>query len=601
MVNLKKRSQVRKEDTWNMTDIYATDDSWRADFNKTTIEVRKAFQWKGTLHQGPSRLKAALDWYYSIRQSVEKLVVYAKQKSDEDTTNNHYQNLSMRARSLSVEVSSNTAFLEPEILSLGESKLRKMLKESSELQLYKRIIEEMIRQNTHTLTLKEEVLLAEVEEISTSPANAFYMFNNADIKFRPVWNVKGEQLAVTHGSYGVLLEDKDRQVRKDAFASVYSSYGQFKNLLASIFSANIKQAIFYAKARNYTSTREYYLDSGNIPESVYDNLIDTIHKNIHLMHRYVSLRKKMLNLDELHMYDIYVPLVPESTKRYSFEEAKQLVKEGLQPLGKDYVSYLQEGFDNRWIDVYENIGKKSGAYSWGCYEVHPYVLLNYNETLDNVFTLAHEMGHAMHSYYSNSTQPYIYSGYRIFVAEVASTCNEALLIQYMLNKTTDKKEKMLLFNHFLESFKGTVYRQTMFAEFERDCHRKAEKGESLTAETLCGSYYDLNKFYFGEDMVSDPEIALEWSRIPHFYTPFYVYQYATGFSAAVALSEKILTEGEVAVENYKRFLKAGGAMDPIDELKMAGVDMTSPEPIQKALNLFDKLLTEMETLYEEIK
>lgn len=596
MKEILKRSQVREEDTWNMADIYATDEAWKEDFEKARKEMEHASEWKGTLGTSAAQLKAALDWNYRVTQRVGKLMVYARQKFDQDTSDSRYQDLSMKAKSLTVEAKSSLAFVEPEILEIGEEKLRGMLEESEELQFYRRAIEEMLRRNAHTLSQKEEALLASAGDIADAPANAYQMFNNADIRFQSVRSAEGEELAVTHGTFVPLQENPDRQVRKAAFESLYGSYGQFKNLLASIFYANIKQDIFYARARKYSSTRAYHLDGSNIPESVYDNLIDTIHKNIHLMHRYVALRKKMLGVEELHMYDVYVPLLQDYTREYSFEEAKAIVKEGLKPLGAEYLSHLQEGFDNRWIDVYENEGKRSGAYSWGCYESHPYVLLNYKGNLDNVFTLAHEMGHALHSYYSNSTQPYVYSGYRIFVAEVASTCNEALLIRDMLSKSTDKTERKALINHFLESFKGTVYRQTMFAEFEKICHQKAEQGEVLTAAAINQIYYSLNQFYFGKEMVSDEAIALEWARIPHFYTPFYVYQYATGFSAAIALSSKILEEGEPAVEAYKSFLKTGGSMDPIDELKIAGVDMTSPEPVQKALDLFDQLLTEMEEL-----
>ena len=392
------------------------------------------------------------------------------------------------------------------------------------------------------------------------------------------------------------MSGTDRELRKKAFKGVYNTYGSMKNTIAATFNANVEQACFFADVRNYSSTRAMYLDSANVPESVYDNLIETVHEHMDLMYRYVDLRKKALKVDELHMYDIYAPIVDVPDKKYSFDEAKKMVKEGLAPMGKEYLEKLQEGFDNRWIDIYENEGKRSGAYSWGAYGTHPYVLLNYHGTLDHVFTLAHEMGHALHSYYSDKNQPYINAGYKIFVAEVASTCNESLLIHYLLGKTEDKKTRAYLINHFLEQFKGTLYRQTMFAEFEKITHAMAEKGETLTSDVLCKIYYDLNKLYFGENIVLDEEIALEWARIPHFYNPFYVYQYATGISAAIALSRKIMKEKEKGVEDYMKFLTGGNSKDPIDLLKLAGVDMNSKEPIEQALKLFEELLDEMEKL-----
>lgn len=424
------------------------------------------------------------------------------------------------------------------------------------------------------------------------------MFNNADIRFPAVVDTQGREQELTHGNYVKFLESDSVTVRKSAFEAMYHTYQAFRNTLAATFYANVKQANFYAAVRGYASSRAMELDGGNIPETVYDNLIAVVHERMPLMHRYVRLRKKALGLTEIHMYDLYTPMVKNVDIQVPFEEAKQIVKAGLAPMGEAYLSVLQQGFDNRWIDVYENQGKRSGAYSWGAYGTHPYVLLNYQENLDNIFTLAHEMGHALHSYYSDSTQPYPYAGYRIFVAEVASTCNEALLIHYMLKQAKDKKEKAYLLNHFLEQFKGTLYRQTMFAEFERDMHKLAAEGEALTADLLCEKYYALNRLYFGEDIVIDEEIAMEWARIPHFYTPFYVYQYATGFSAAIALSQGILERGESAVHDYMKFLTGGSSADPIELLKLAGVDMSTPAPIQQALDVFEDLLNQMEALSE---
>ena len=426
------------------------------------------------------------------------------------------------------------------------------------------------------------------------------MYNGADIDFPSVTDSDGEQIKITHGNFVPILGGTDRELRRRAFIALYDTYGKMKNTIAATFNANVEQACFYADVRNYLSTLEMYLDGSNIPVSVYDNLIEVVHEKMDLMHRYVKLRKKILGVDELHMYDVYAPIAKPPKEKISFEKAKEMVLEGLAPMGEAYLSKLKEGFANRWIDVYENEGKRSGAYSWGAYGVHPYVLLNYQGTLDDVFTLAHEMGHALHSYYSDANQPYIQAGYRIFVAEVASTCNESLLIHDLLKKTEDKETKAYLINHFLEQFKGTLYRQTMFAEFEKITHGMVEKGETLTSDVLCKIYYDLNKQYFGPEMVSDEEIALEWARIPHFYNPFYVYQYATGISAAIALSRKIMKEGEKGVEDYMKFLTGGGSKDPIELLKLAGVDMNEKKPIEEALELFRELLDQMEALTAEV-
>lgn len=436
--------------------------------------------------------------------------------------------------------------------------------------------------------------------MSSAPRELYQMFNTADLRFPEAVDSAGNAHTLTGSSFVQLEMSSDRTLRKSAYEGLYGTYETFQNTMAGLFAANIKQASFFARSRKFASTRAYYLHDSNVPERVYDNLIETIHNNMDVMHRYVRLRKKMLGVDALHMYDVYVPLLAECDKKYSFDEARQMVKEGLEPLGTEYAALLDRAFTERWIDRYENEGKRGGAYSWGSYDTTPYVLMNYDQTLDSVFTLAHELGHSMHSYYSCTSQPYAYAEYKIFVAEVASTCNEALLIRHLLKRCTDLQERAHLINHFLESFKGTVYRQTMFAEFEMICHKKVEAGEPLTAKELRALYKELNTRYFGADMVTDDAISMEWARIPHFYTPFYVYQYATGFSAAIALSERILTEGEAALADYKAFLKTGSSMDPIEELRIAGVDMEQPEPIQKALDLFAELVTEMEQICEQL-
>lgn len=444
------------------------------------------------------------------------------------------------------------------------------------------------------LDAQAEALMSRIGELGGAPANIYSMFNNADIRFPEVEDAAGEKHPLTHGLYISYMESKDRTLRKNAFHALHTAYSQFQNTLASIYYANAKQADFFAKERNYSNAMEAALDASSIPVKVYHNLIETMHKALPQMHRYVRLRKKLLNVPELHMYDVYTPMVERPEKEYIFEEAKEIVKRGLAPLGEDYQALLQEGFDNRWIDVYENEGKRTGAYSWGAYGTHPYVLLNYNNTLNNVFTLAHEMGHALHSWHSDHAQNYLNAGYRIFVAEVASTCNEALLIHDLMDRTQDETEKKYLINYFLEQFKSTMFRQTMFAEFEMITHSIVERGGMLTAEQICSIYKELNEKYFGEDMISDPEIAYEWARIPHFYTPFYVYQYATGFAAAIAISSKILSGEPGIVEKYKQFLSGGCSQDPIDLLKICGVDMSAPEPVEEALQVFAQYLDQME-------
>ena len=587
METVKKRSELEKKDTWDLESMYATDALWEEDCGKVEqmLEEFQAFQ--GTLGTSPAHLKEALDRYYQMACILDNVYVYAQQRRDQDTADTYYQQMAMRSEDLMVKVESGSSFMNPEILSLTQEWVDRAMEEEEGLKFYERVLHEIFRMNAHTRSGEVEALLADAADLGNAPSNIFRMLENADMKYPKVKDEEGKEVDLTDSSLVPLLESKDRAVRKEAFETYYKVRDQYKNTFASIFSSNIKQAVFFAKARNYKTSRASFLDQGNIPESVYDNLIETVHKNLDSMYRYVRLRKKMLGVEELHMYDVYAPLVPECGREYSFEEAKAMVAEGLKPMGEEYLSILKEGFENRWIDVYENEGKRGG------YESHPFVLLNYRGNLDNVFTLAHEMGHSIHSYYSKKNQPFVYSGYKIFVAEVASTCNEALLIHDLLEKTEDRNERMILINHFLDKFKGTIYRQTMFAEFEYRMHKKAEEGKPLTAQEISRTYHELNQLYFGPDMVSDEEIGLEWTRIPHFYTPFYVYQYATGFSAAIALSNRILKEGEAAVEQYKKFLKGGCSLDPIDLLKVAGVDMTTPEPVQSALDVIKELVEEL--------
>jgi len=594
--NLPRRNEVDLKFTWAIEDLYASDELWQKEYEKVKEMLPKAMEYSGRLTKSAELLLNFLQLTDDISKLMERVYVYANQKCHEDTASATYQDLSNKANALSVQVNSALSFATPEILTIPEELMAQFRYENEELKLYDFYLKDILRLKPHVLSGEMEELLADVGEIAEAPSSIFSMFNNADIKFPEITDENGETIKITHGRYGQLLESNDRRVRKEAFEAVYATYLSYRNTLAASFSANVKQEVFFAKSRKYSSTLEKALNAGNIGVEVYTNLITAVHENMNLMHRYVALRKKLLGLDELHMYDLYTPLISDVKMEILFDEAKVIVAKGLEPLGEDYQKILTEGYNHRWIDIYENENKRSGAYSWGAYGTHPYVLLNYNDTLNNVFTLAHEMGHAIHSYHSDKKQPYIYAGYKIFVAEVASTCNEALLIDYMLGNTEDKKEKAYLINHFLEKFKGTLYRQTMFAEFEMITHKMVEDGESLTADALCKIYHDLNVTYFGNDIVIDSEIDMEWARIPHFYNAFYVYQYATGYSAAIALSRRILIEGDPAVADYIRFLSGGSSNHPIELLKGAGVDMSTKEPVKQALQMFSELLDQMEEL-----
>ena len=593
---LRTREEIPAEAKWAIEDLYKNDSEWEADFARLKARLPELSAYEGRLGESAQTLLSMQRLCDELNMIAEKVYVYANQRLHENTDNATYQNLSSRAQNLLVEMSERTSYIEPEIMELPEGTVERYLQENEELRVYGQYFENMIRQKSHVLPGEMEKLLASAGELAESPKDIFSMFNNADIRFPKITGEDGKEVEVTHGRFISLLQSKDQRVRREAFEALYSTYEKFRNTLAATYRANVKQEVFFARARKYGSDLEAALDGSHIPVSVYDNLIDVVHEQLPLMHRYVKIRKKLLGLDELHMYDLYTPMTENSGESFTFEEAKKTVLEGLAPMGEEYLSHLRDGFDHGWIDVYENQGKRSGAYSWGAYGTHPYVLLNFQGTLNDVFTLAHEMGHALHSWYSDETQPYIYAGYRIFVAEVASTCNEALLIHHLLKTAKDKKTKAYLINYFLEQFRTTLYRQTMFAEFEKITHGLQEAGEALTAERLCSIYYDLNKAYFGEDICINQQIEMEWARIPHFYTPFYVYQYATGFSAAIALSGKILKEGEAAVEQYKKFLKGGSSMYPLELLKLAGVDMEQKKPVEDALLVFSEYLDEMERL-----
>lgn len=596
---LKKRNEVEQQYKWKIEDLYENDEQWQQEVEVINTLVDELKQYQGKLGDSAESLYSFLSLSDKVDELMERVYVYANQKFHEDTTNGTYQDLADKATNIMMTVNSALSFATPEILTIPEEKIRSFYEDKIELLQYQRMIEEIMKDKPHTLSSEMEELLAQTAEIADGPDNTFSMLNNADIKFPTIKGEDGEEIEITHGRYTKLMESTDRRVRKETFEGLYSSYKKLKNTIASLYSTNVKKDIFYAKVRKFDSSLESALNGSRIPVDVYKNLIEAVHENLPAMYKYMEIRKKALKVDELHMYDIYAPIVSDFKMEVSFDEAKQIVKEGLKPLGEEYLSILQEGFDNGWIDIYENEGKRSGAYSWGAYGTHPFVLLNFQNNLNNTFTLAHEMGHAIHSYYSDKNQPITYAGYRIFVAEVASTCNEALLMAHLIANAKDKKEKAYLINYHLEQFRGTLYRQTMFAEFEMLTHQMAEEGQALTAETLSALYYDLNKKYYGDNVVIDEDIAMEWARIPHFYRNFYVYQYATGYSAAIALSKRILEKGESAVDEYiHNFLCGGSSKDPIDLLKGAGVDMSSKEPVEQALKVFADLVDQLEELIE---
>jgi oligoendopeptidase F len=593
---LPKRDEVPKEKTWDLEDIFKTDQEWEQQFKEIKDMLPKIKEFQGTLGKSGKHLYEALEYEDEVSKKLGKLYTYAHMRYDQDTTNSFYQGLNDRASQLLSQVSQAGSFITPELLAIPEEKLTEFLQGTSELKLYKHALDKLNKQRPHVLSEKEESILAQTGEMTEAPSTTFGMLNNADMKFPTIKDEQGNDVEVTHGRLHGFLESDDRRVREDAFKAVYATYGKFKNTFASTLSGSVKKNIFKANVRNYDSARQAALSNNHIPEVVYDQLISTVNDHLHLLHRYVDIRKRALELDELHMYDLYTPIVKDVEMKVSYDEAKDLMLDGLGALGEEYTSIVKEGLESRWVDVEENVGKRSGAYSSGTYGTKPYVLMNWQDNVNNLFTLAHEFGHSVHSYYTRENQPFPYANYSIFVAEVASTTNEALLNQNLLKKETDEQRRLYLLNNFLEGFRGTVFRQTMFAEFEKLIHEMAANGEPLTPDTLSDAYYKLNQKYFGEGIVIDEEIALEWARIPHFYMNFYVYQYATGYSAATALSQQILKEGEPAVERFINFLKAGNSDLPIEVLKKAGVDMTSAEPIKQALSVFESTLDELESL-----
>ena len=598
MDEIRERSQIPVADTWATEDMYLSDEAWKQELATLAQDKEILAAFAGKISQSGKEL---YDFLYTSEMSdvkVSLLANYCMRKGDEDTRNATYQAMTGEFMSNIVALSAAMSFATPEIMDISDETMDRFYADCPDLERYRRYLTNLRRKRDHILSPAEEKILAAAGELSQTPDTVYGMFADADLKFDDALDAEGKPHTVSQATFVPIQNGTDRVLRKNAYESLYDGFGNFKNTAAALLNAQNKQLKFFAETRKYNNAFEAALDRTEVPTAVYLNLIEAVHKNMDKMHRYVRLRKKMLGLDELHFYDVYTPLVADVDKKIPFAEAKQTVYDALAPLGEDYRKILKEGFDNRWIDVYQNVGKRSGAYSAGA-SVHPYVLLNYSGTLDSQFTLAHEMGHALHSYLSNKHQNPIDADYVIFVAEVASTCNEALLMEYLLSKTTDKKERIYLINHFLEQFKGTLYRQTMFAEFELNIGKMVAQGQTLTADSLCAEYRRLNEEYFGPDMIVDDRIAVEWARIPHFYYNYYVFQYATGYSAAIALSRRILKEGESAVKDYLQFLSGGCSKSPIDLLKGAGVDMTSPAPVESALNLFGELLDEMETLIGE--
>ncbi|QQK76932.1 oligoendopeptidase F [Salicibibacter cibarius] len=596
-----ERSDIPAERKWDVEAIFADADEWEQAFTSVENQLPNLQSFQGKLADSAETLYEGLKQRDEAGMELEKVVVYAHLKNDEDTSDSYYQGLFDRARSLITRFSASIAFYEPEILSVSEETLTRWANEYEPLQLYAHELVLLNERRPHVLSEKEEGLLAKASEVTDLAGQSFSMLSDADMTFDSIEDENGNETAVSNGRFIQLLQNKNRNVRKDAFASLYRSYRGHENTLASLLSGQVKRNQFYAETRNYSSARAQAMHTNHIPEKVYDQLVAVVNDHLHLFQRYLRLRKKLLQLEELHFCDLYVPLVESESFDYGYEEAKTEIIQALKPLGNDYTAAMTAGLEkNGWVDVHENKGKTSGAYSSGAYLTQPYILMNWQDSIDEMYTLAHELGHSMHSYFTHKHQPYPYGDYTIFVAEVASTVNELLLSHSLRQKSESKADTLYLLNQQLEGFKGTIFRQTMFAEFEQLIHRRAAEGEALTPENLKSAYLDLNKKYFGEEIVYDDEIAYEWSRIPHFYMNFYVYQYATGYSAAVALSSKILEEGEPAVERYLSFLKSGSSDYPIELLKGAGVDMTEPAPIQAAMNQFETLLEQAEQIADDL-
>jgi oligoendopeptidase F len=590
---VKLRTEINSEDKWVVEKIYKNNEQWNADFNSLKSKADEIKKYPGKLSDAYELLNY-LKLSEEISRQSEKLFIYAHLKFDEDTSNNEYQTLRDKIDSYLAELRSYEAFFVPEILSLPEDTIKKHLHEVEELKIYNFMLEDILKLKAHTLSKEQEELLAAVSDCLDAPSNIFGMLKNADMSFPIIEDEDSEEVELTEVNYSAFIKSKNRKVRQEAFKLLFSTYYKYKNTFAASLTSSIKNFIFNSKTRKYSSSLESSLKPNDIPVEVYHNAIETINKNLSSLHRYVRIKKQLLGLDEMHMYDLYVPVIDINKQHIGFNEGVNIVKEGLKPLGKEYLDIFDEGIREGWIDKYENKGKRGGAYSWGCYDTMPYVLLNYNYELNDVSTLAHEMGHSIHSYYSRKTQPFVYSDYTLFCAEVASTTNEALLIHYLINNEKDNNKRLFLINQELEQIRTTVFRQLMFAEFEKITHESIENGNPLNSDELCQIWHDLNVKYFGPDMIVDEDIDMEWARIPHFYSDFYVYQYATGYAAASSFAKAILNEGSIAVEKYTEFLKSGGSDYPINILKKAGVDMTTPKPLEDTIQRFNELLDMLE-------
>ncbi|MDY6038150.1 MAG: oligoendopeptidase F [Eubacterium sp.] len=593
---VKERFEIDTKYKWDLTTMYASDALWEEDYKKVSKLADEFSKYQGRLTESDSNLLAALRDMDSLDLLLGKMFCYAKMRQDEDNTNGKYQELFGRCMSLATDISSKMSFFTPELLEASEEKILGYIQKNKNLELYSFSLKNTLRMKKHVLSANEESILAKLGAVTSASDTIFSMLNDADMKFGEVCGEDGNYFELTHGNYIQAMESSDRKLRKSAYEAMYGQYKAHINTITATYNTNVKAGCIKAEIRKFDSARKAALYGNNIPTEVYDNLISVVHEYLPVLHKYIAIRKKVLGLDELKMYDIYTPLVEVPDKSISFDDATEIMKKALAVLGEDYVKVMEEGINSRWIDIYENKGKTSGAYSFGSYDSHPFILLNYGGKLQDVLTLVHEMGHSMHSYYTRKTQPPVYGDYSIFVAEVASTVNESLLLNYLLNNESDKASKMYILNKFIEEFRATVFRQSMFAEFELWAHKYVEGGGSLTSERLCEEYDKLNSLYFGDALSHDEYIQYEWARIPHFYRSFYVYQYATGFSAATAISKRILSEGENAVNDYRKFLTLGSSAFPMDELKIAGVDMSKPDSIRDAMEMFKSLLDEFESM-----
>lgn len=594
----KKRSEMDVNYTWDLTPIFESDEAWAKSFDEVSKIVEQLKDYKGTLHTA-DRLLDYLSFYMELERKIYRLYFYAHLKHDQDTTDTTYQELKGKIDTLLNHLEEENSFFEPELIKLDASTLEKFYQDKPELEQYRFTLEGIYRYKNHILSKEEEQLLSMLGKLYNHPEDTYTALTDSDLKFGFIHDENGEEVELTESNYSNFLKSSNRKVRQEAFERLLGVYGEYKNAITQTFSSNIDVLTTLAKIKQYPDSLTASLFADNIEKEVYQNLIDTVHKHIEVAYHYFNLKKKVLGYQELHLYDIYAELIKESDITYSFEEAKKMVLEALKPLGEDYIQNLQKAFDEKWIDVYNNVGKRGGAYSSGFYDTNPYILLNYENSLKDVSTLAHELGHSMHTYYSCKNNPYQYSSYRIFVAEVASTVNELLLNYHLLEKSNSKEEKLAILNSLMELYKGTIVRQTMFAEFEMLEHKKVEEKQVLTYDSLCKDYYELNKLYFGQDVIIDDQIKYEWERIPHFYYNFYVYKYAIGLSCACYIVDGILNKKEKALENYLAFLKTGGSMYPLEELKVAGIDVSSPEIIESAMKMFDDVINKFETLYFE--